>query len=227
MQVQDLTGQLHQARSTIDQMRNMMQDGVHSEGGGDTASLPGLHVPEPATRGHGHQPAPPTMEGFEHDYENVNRAGTFQHIRRTWVCLFFAVLGCGTLMDPQPNGPVQEGEGDGDCYIATSLRVPDMRSDDLTLEYACASLLTSIYYLENNKRSPGWLFIGAAVRIAQDIGLHNDRGPYPPFEAEMRRRVWWSIYNWDRIVSLEIGRPLQIDDDDCDVREPMPVDDEY
>ncbi|KAI7213294.1 hypothetical protein KC333_g6669 [Hortaea werneckii] len=288
-QVQDLEKQLHQARSTIDQMRNMMQDGVHSEGEGGTASLPALHMPEPATRAH--QPAPPTMEGFEHvrrnlrdisrgiykppppyrvpaeqplyghsntplppkqtadrllshykgsvhvyapmlhwptfiqDYENVYRAGTFQHIRRIWVCLFFAVLGCGTLMDPQPNGPVQEGEGDG--YIATSLRVLDMWSDELTLEHACSSLLTSIYYLENNKRSPGWLFIGAAVRIAQDIGLQNDRGPYPPFEAEMRRRVWWSIYNWDRIVSLEIGRPLQIDDDDCDVREPMPVDDEY
>lgn len=28
------------------------------------------------------------------------------------------------------------------------------------------------------------------------------------------------------IVSLEIGRPLQIDDDDCDVSEPTPVDDE-
>ncbi|KAI7208474.1 hypothetical protein KC365_g16064 [Hortaea werneckii] len=83
----------------------------------------------------------------------------------------------------------------------------------------------SIYYLENNKRSPGWLFIGAAVHIAQAIGLQNDRGLYPPFETEMRRRVWWSIYIWDRIVSLETGRPLHIDDDG--VREPMPVDDEY
>ncbi|KAI7459070.1 hypothetical protein KC357_g9221, partial [Hortaea werneckii] len=99
-------------------------------------------------------------------------------------------------MDPQPSGPVQEGKGDG--YIATSLRVLDMWSDELTLEHACASLLTSIYYLENNKRSPGWLLLGAT-----------------------------SIYIWDRIVSLEIGRPLQIDDDDCDVREPMPVDDKY
>ncbi|RMZ14639.1 hypothetical protein D0864_00115 [Hortaea werneckii] len=279
-QVQDLEKQLHQARLTIDEMR-MKQDGVHSEAEGGTASLPALHMAEPATRAH--QPAPPTMDGFEHvrmnlrnicrgiykppppfrvpaeqplfghsntplppkqtadrllshykssvhvhapilhwptfiqDYENVYRAGTFQHIRRMWVCLFFAVLGCGTLMDPQPNGPVQEVESDG--YIATSLHVLNMWSDEFTLEYACSSLLTSIYYLENNKRSPGWLFIGTAVHIAQDIGLQNDRGLCPPFEAEMRRRVC--------IVSLETGRPLHIDDDDCNVREPMPVDDEY
>lgn len=30
-----------------------------------------------------------------------------------------------------------------------------------------------------------------------------------------------------RLVSLEIGRPLQVDDDDIDVAEPTPVDDEY
>jgi hypothetical protein len=30
-----------------------------------------------------------------------------------------------------------------------------------------------------------------------------------------------------RLVSMEVGRPLMIDDDDCEVREPTPVDDEY
>lgn len=30
-----------------------------------------------------------------------------------------------------------------------------------------------------------------------------------------------------RLVALEVGRPLMIDDDDCEVREPTPVEDEY
>lgn len=53
-QVQDLEKRLHQVRSTIDEMRRMKQYGVHSEA---------------ATRAH--QPALPTMEGFEHVRVNL------------------------------------------------------------------------------------------------------------------------------------------------------------
>jgi hypothetical protein len=40
--------------------------------------------------------------------------------------------------------------------------------------------------------------VAAAMNIAQDLGLYSDRGPYGPFDAEMRRRVWWALYTWDR-----------------------------
>lgn len=161
---------------------------------------------------------------FIQDYENLYRAGTFQQSPHIWVAVFFAVLACGTLMDPQPTSSAREGEGAG--YLDMCLQSVNTWSDELTMDYARTALLLSIYFMEVNLRSPGWVWLGAAVRVSQDIGLHTDRGPYPPVEAEMRRRVWWSVYNWDRIVSLEIGRPLQIDDDDCDVSEPTPVDDD-
>ncbi|KAK3725423.1 hypothetical protein LTR37_000393 [Vermiconidia calcicola] len=161
---------------------------------------------------------------FIQEYENAYRLGTFQQSPHIWVSLFYGVLACGTLMDPQPNASAQEGEGAG--YLDMSIRSINTWSDELTVDSVSASLLISIYFIESNIRSAGWMWLGAAVRNAQDIGLHTDRGPYPPVEAEMRRRVWWSVYNWDRIVSLEIGRPLMIDDDDCEVSEPTPVDDD-
>jgi hypothetical protein len=40
-----------------------------------------------------------------------------------------------------------------------------------------------------------WIFSGIAQRIGQRIGLHRDGDTLnlPPFETDMRRRLWWQI----------------------------------
>jgi len=40
-----------------------------------------------------------------------------------------------------------------------------------------------------------WTLTGVAVRIAEAMGLHRDGASLglPPFEAEMRRRIWWQL----------------------------------
>jgi hypothetical protein len=65
--------------------------------------------------------------------------------------------------------------------------------------------------------------LGQAVRIAQSIGLHVESKtskPRGPVELERRRRIWYSIYVLDRLLSLQLGRPPAIHDEDCSV--PMP-----
>ncbi|KAK3614552.1 hypothetical protein LTR22_027740, partial [Elasticomyces elasticus] len=161
---------------------------------------------------------------FMQEYESVYRAGTFQHLPHIWVAVFYGVLACGTLMDPQQSSSKQEE--DAAAYVQLSIRNVNTWSDEFSMDSVRSAVLISVYFMEVNWRSAGWVWLRSAVRIAQDLGLHTDRGPYPPVEAEMRRRVWWSIYNWDRITALEIGRPLQIDEEDCDVAEPTPVDEE-
>ncbi|KAK2028459.1 hypothetical protein LX32DRAFT_619052 [Colletotrichum zoysiae] len=44
-------------------------------------------------------------------------------------------------------------------------------------------------------RHAAWVLTGALVRIAQRMGLHRDGDliGLPPFETEMRRRIWWQI----------------------------------
>lgn len=60
---------------------------------------------------------------------------------------------------------------------------------------------------------------------------HTQRSPrrllIPPIEKETRRKVWWGCYILDRMLALTLGRPLGIDDRDCDVELPVDVDDEY
>nr|POE85224.1 putative transcriptional regulatory protein [Quercus suber] len=161
---------------------------------------------------------------FMSEYESVYQAGSFQHSSHYWVAVFFGVLACGTMMDPQPSKPAQDGEGAR--YLDTCMRHLYTWSDEFNMDAARAALMISIYFIELNLRSAGWVWLGVAIRSSQDIGLHTSKGSFSPMEAEMRKRVWWSVYNWDRVVSLELGRPLQIDDDDCDVDEPTPVEDE-
>lgn len=45
-------------------------------------------------------------------------------------------------------------------------------------------------------------------------------------EQELRRRVWAYIYHQDRMSSLLLGRPLAINDADCDTKPPLNIDDD-
>ncbi|KAJ5515890.1 hypothetical protein N7527_007450 [Penicillium freii] len=40
---------------------------------------------------------------------------------------------------------------------------------------------------------------------------------------EERKRVWWTIYTWDRFASITYGRPLGINDKDCNIDMPADV----
>ncbi|KAK4989889.1 hypothetical protein LTR50_002937 [Elasticomyces elasticus] len=200
----------------------------HSAPENMSASLPPRHVVDRLLlqyHGSVHLYAPllhwPT---FIQEYESYSRAGSFSTAPQIWVSMFFAVLACAALVDATPNAGARDGEGAK--FLETAIRTLNTWIDELTMDHARVSLLVSIYFCEANAKSAGWVWLGTAIRISQDIGLHCDYGPWPPLEAEMRRRVWWAIYNWDRVVSLELGKPLLIDDDDCDVNEPAPVDDD-
>ena len=61
---------------------------------------------------------------------------------------------------------------------------------------------------------------GIIVRMAFHLGLH--RCPcrftnFSPLETSMRKRVWWSLYCLERLLSQYLGLPLGIRDDDADV----------
>lgn len=45
-------------------------------------------------------------------------------------------------------------------------------------------------------------------------------------EKETRRKIFWNVYSLDRMLALALGRPLGIDDSDCDVEYPVDADDE-
>ncbi|KAG8668243.1 hypothetical protein FPOAC1_007621 [Fusarium poae] len=68
-----------------------------------------------------------------------------------------------------------------------------------------------------------WYLIGVGMRMCVDLGLHQD--PQPPESIEVslletRRRLWWSVYAFDRSMSLGCGRPTEISDSAINVSLP-------
>ncbi|KFY29697.1 hypothetical protein V494_08538 [Pseudogymnoascus sp. VKM F-4513 (FW-928)] len=61
---------------------------------------------------------------------------------------------------------------------------------------------------------------GLIVRITFHLGLHRCPSRFKQFtlaDADMRRRLFWSIYSLERYLSQSLGLPLDLKDDDVDV----------
>ncbi|EED18340.1 conserved hypothetical protein [Talaromyces stipitatus ATCC 10500] len=72
-----------------------------------------------------------------------------------------------------------------------------------------------------------WTMTAAVHRMAQGLGLHRD-GTYfglSPFEVEIRRRLWWSIYLLDSRSSEFRAIGPQITEHSYDTRLPLNIDD--
>ncbi|KAL8694927.1 MAG: hypothetical protein Q9218_000498 [Villophora microphyllina] len=169
---------------------------------------------------------------FSEEYESVYRKGSLHGASRVWTALLYAVFACGTL--PRH---LRDGQG----YSETSRKLLDISTDDLTLDHVRTALLTSVFLVELNRKSAGWTWLGIAVRIGQDIGLHVSSSGGQVIDQVVNRPVWWTVYvcdrfvpscvdrdliqtNVDRLLSLELGRPAMINDDDCDINLPSPAD---
>lgn len=130
---------------------------------------------------------------FQNEVDEVYRAGSFRGIRKAWIGVFFAVLACATLV-------VDERNHDCDAlgFIEYATSQVNTLSDEITVDHARTALMTSLYFMETNRRSAAWVWLGAALRTAQESGLHLEQPNISPMQAELRKRTWWAIYNWDR-----------------------------
>ncbi|KAJ5099900.1 hypothetical protein N7532_006901 [Penicillium argentinense] len=159
---------------------------------------------------------------FIADFEKVYKSGSLVGVSSEWAAVLFGVLACGAIHTVE-----RKREQEGKEYVRISCGIIDVWQDNFNLDRARAALLASIFLYEVNSKSASWVWIGSAVRVAQEIGLHIESGPWSPVEGEMRKRLWWGLYTWDRLLALEMGKPVLINDQDCDIDLPCPVDDQY
>lgn len=131
---------------------------------------------------------------FQSECDNLYRVGSFQGLRKIWISVFFATLACASLVLDSASGVEINTTG----WVEMAMRNSNTMSDEVSIDHARTMMLLSMYFMELNLRSAGWIWLSAAVRTAQESGLHCDPGPTTPLNAELRRRVWWSIYNYDR-----------------------------
>ncbi|KAH7142125.1 c6 zinc finger domain-containing protein [Dactylonectria macrodidyma] len=111
-----------------------------------------------------------------------------------------------------------------------------------SLESLKVLLLVSQHGIFSNLRETNtsvWHLAGLGARVCFELGLHLERRPsdgdptnstsprYISFDQEMRKRCFWCLYNLDRIVSITLGRPVIIRDEEIDVTLPSHLDDHH
>ncbi|CAI6079897.1 unnamed protein product [Clonostachys chloroleuca] len=79
-------------------------------------------------------------------------------------------------------------------------------------------LCLAFYEIGRGEPSKAWGFSGIAFRMAQDLGFQKDPDHWVshhtlatvPEDIEIRRRIYWGCYCSDKIISLILGRPVQL-----------------
>ncbi|RYP65547.1 hypothetical protein DL769_006293 [Monosporascus sp. CRB-8-3] len=84
-------------------------------------------------------------------------------------------------------------------------RIDILKHYDLVILQALVLYMTSLS--GRYDRHAAWILNGVIVRMAQKIGLHRDGESLglSPFDAEIRRRVWWQIIMLDSLYALMSG----------------------
>ena len=73
-----------------------------------------------------------------------------------------------------------------------------------------------------------WILTGVAIRIAQRMGLHRDgeKLGLPPFDVQMRRRLFYQLIPLDGISSQMSGTGIAIMPDTWDTQRPLNINDD-
>lgn len=83
--------------------------------------------------------------------------------------------------------------------------------DEDSLEFVQVCALLGSFYLYHGRPRSSFSILGAATKTSQAMDLHRDSDSRRSFEDnEERKRVWWTIYTWDRYGFITLQRILML-----------------
>lgn len=93
-----------------------------------------------------------------------------------------------------------------------ALLIEESPFDHSSIPTAIGLMLLSSTYLARGDVSKSWKYCGLAIRMMFDLGLHLDcaRPGLTAADMEIRRRVFWGMFIYDKLQSLYLGRPVAI-----------------
>ena len=141
---------------------------------------------------------------FRQHYLELYEGGGVQALPPELIAVMFVVFACGALStrDTQSLKEAQE-------HLTRAVSTINFWEDDVSTNQAIVAFLASLFLAEVNRKTASWIWAGSAIRMAQDLGLHVQGGQWSPVEGEMRKRIWYSFYVWDRYASLSICGCMQ------------------
>ncbi|KAI7890166.1 fungal-specific transcription factor domain-containing protein [Mucor mucedo] len=124
------------------------------------------------------------------------------------------------------NGPVINTSM-GEVYFKNARQLLKKCFDISSPTTIHALLNLYMYQLSSERSSLAYLYIGLAIRMAQDLKFHKKEHMSADLnQRETNKRLWWSAYWLDLCAALESNRPTMVDDKDCDLDYPVRLDHE-
>lgn len=99
--------------------------------------------------------------------------------------------------------------------------------DNCTREGSIEVLLLYAFYLQvADCTAASYFYFGIALRASLLLGMHVDVGKdsLNRFELEHRRRLWWTVYMYERMLASKAGLPLSLTDEDISTELPTDFD---
>ena len=110
------------------------------------------------------------------------------------------------LLDESYQGGVVFGQH------ARSMLFEDLANGVCTIPTIQALLLLSAQECSLGNSTQAWTYSGIAFRLIDHLGICVDSQRFPGSvalsdeELEIRRRIFWSCYFWDKLICLYLGR---------------------
>ncbi|GLB09453.1 hypothetical protein AtubIFM57258_005374 [Aspergillus tubingensis] len=113
------------------------------------------------------------------------------------------------------------------AFVAMALQLDSVLGESQSYMNIEALMLLVLYHMRTSSATRVWYLIGLAMRICIDLGLHRESQyrKMRPYEGQMRRRLFWSVYLVERYVAWSLGRPFSVPEEDIDVHAPADLDD--
>ncbi|ODQ46534.1 hypothetical protein PICMEDRAFT_58821 [Pichia membranifaciens NRRL Y-2026] len=180
-----------------------------------------------------------TDTGFKLDYgiESLNTSPQNESTLETiWFCKLLLVFATGEINPQNPkkkNKPNYTGTklpGSGFFNQASELFTGLFASgsiDNCIREGGIEVLLLYAFYLQvADCTAASYFYFGIALRASLLVGLHVDIGKETlnRFELEHRRRLWWTVYMYERMLASKAGLPLSLTDEDISTELPSDFD---
>ncbi|KAJ5432327.1 fungal-specific transcription factor domain-containing protein [Penicillium daleae] len=136
-----------------------------------------------------------------------NELSALDDVDPSWLALLFAVLAGGVQFS---DDPIKERDLRSKVFICSSfqcLRISNFFNNTDINQIQAMALIG--HCLRNNlDTNSAWILMGATMRLAQSIGLHEENSsPESSADHYHRRRLWWILLWQDTFLSFTYDRP--------------------
>ncbi|CCH45170.1 Proline utilization trans-activator [Wickerhamomyces ciferrii] len=163
-------------------------------------------------------------ENLRRVYEGLGTDSSDSIIETIWFCkvlLIFSVgemyLGTANNIDGKKSADAKL-PGSGFFHQASELFTGLFASgaiDNCAREGGIEVLLLYAFYLQvADCTVASYFYFGLALRASLILGMHvdADKSNVSRYELEHRRRLWWTVYMYERMLSSKAGLPLSLND---------------